>query len=225
MLTKSIVSDSEIHRAVLGELSWDSRVSETEVGVEVDNGVVTLTGTVSSYAKKLAAQDAAHRVSGVLDVANDIEVKIPGELSRSDTDIASAVRRTFEWDELIPHENISTTVADGWVTLEGNVPTWTARHDAEQAVKILTGVRGVSNKIIVSTPAVSPERVKQMIEDALERRAEREAERIHVSVTGGTVKLTGDVHTWHEKKAVLGAVGHAAGVRSVEDYLRISPVL
>jgi osmotically-inducible protein OsmY len=218
-------SDSEIQQDLLRELSWDPRVEETEVGVEVDRGVVTLTGTVSSWAKREAAQEAAHRVVGVLDVANDIKVKLPGDLVRTDTEIAQAVRRALEWDALVPHERIQSTVSNGWVTLEGTVDTWTQREDAERAVQNLVGVRGVSDTMtVLFTKPVLPERVREAIEDALERRAEREAKRIRVEVTPtGTVTLTGEVRSWAEKRATLAAARFAPGVRSVEDHLEINP--
>jgi osmotically-inducible protein OsmY len=218
-------SDSEIQQDVLRELSWDPRVEETEVGVEVDRGVVTLTGTVSSWAKREAAQEAAHRVEGVLDVANDIKVKLPGDLVRTDTEIAQAVRRALEWDALVPHERIQSTVSNGWVTLEGNVYTWTQREDAERAVQNLVGVRGVSDTMtVLFTKPVQPERVREAIEDALERRAEREAKRIRVEVTPtGTVTLTGAVRSWAEKRATLAAARFTHGVGSVEDHLEIDP--
>ena len=149
-------TDSEIQQAVLQELKWDTRVEETDVGVEVDAGVVTLTGTVSSWAKRLAAQEAAHRVAGVLDVANDIQVKMSGDLRRTDTDIAHAVRHALEWNVFVPEEHIRSTVADGWVTLEGNVDYWSQREDADEAVRRLAGVRGVTNKIEVTPPRCFP---------------------------------------------------------------------
>jgi hypothetical protein len=114
-------SDTQIHHDVLEELKWDSPVDETEVGVQVAGGVVTLTGTVTSWAKRVAAQEAARRVIGVLDVANDIAVKVPGGFMRSDTEIAQAVRQALEWDVFVPNERITSTVTDGWVTLEGPV--------------------------------------------------------------------------------------------------------
>ena len=117
----TVKSDAQIHQDVLRELRWDSRVDETEVGVEVDQGVVTLTGTVASYAEKLAAQEAAHRVTGVLDVANDIRVKMPGSEGRTDTEIAQAVRHALAWNVLVPETRITSTVTDGWVTLDGSV--------------------------------------------------------------------------------------------------------
>src|ERR1700675_3922900 len=111
-------TDTQIHHDVLEELKWDSRVDETEVGLQVASGVVTLTGTVTSWAKRVAAQEAAHRVIGVLDVANDLRVKVPGGLTRTDTEIAQAVRRALEWDVFVPEEKITSTVADGFVTLD-----------------------------------------------------------------------------------------------------------
>ena len=220
-------SDSKIQQDVLRELSWDPRVVETEVGVEVDRGVVTLTGTVSSWAKRVAAQEAAHRVVGVLDVANDIKVKVPGDLVRTDTDIAQAVRQALEWDALVPHQRIQSTVSNGWVTLAGNVDTWTEREDAERAVQNLVGVRGVSDTMTVlfTKPVLpEPERVREAIEDALERRAEREAKRIRVQVMpSGTVTLTGQVRSWADKRATLAAARFTQGVREVEDHLEIDP--
>jgi osmotically-inducible protein OsmY len=218
-------TDSQIQQEVLRELSWDPRVEETEVGVGVDRGVVTLTGTVSSWAKRVAAQDAAHRVAGVLDVANDVQVKLPGNLVRTDTEVAQAVRRALEWDALVPHDRIQSTVSDGWVTLEGNVDTWVEREDTARAVQNLLGVRGVTDKLAVRTvKPVQADRVRAAIEEALARRAEREAKHIQVEVTGaGTVTLTGQVRSWAEKRATLAAARFAPGVRSVEDHLEINP--
>ena len=141
---------------------------EATSGVTVKKGVVTLTGTVDSYAKKLAAQRASHNVPGVLDVANDIEVKVTGSLRRTDSEIARAIRLALEWDVLVPSFKIDSTVTNGWVTLEGEVEYYSERADAERAVAHLPSVRGVTNKIEVCAPPVEPERVKSMIEDVLE---------------------------------------------------------
>jgi osmotically-inducible protein OsmY len=220
-----VKADSQIQREVLQELKWDTRVEETEVGVEVDQGVVTLTGTVSSYAKKLAAQEAAHRVEGVLDVANDVQVKIPGGFTRTDTEVAQAVRHALEWDVLVPDKRIRSTVGSGWVTLEGTVERLGEREDAERAVRNLGGVAGVINKIVVAVPAVDSEAIHQTIEQALKRRAKREADRIQIGVVEGTVTLTGRVRSWSEKEALVGAVSHAPGVRRLENHLRVDPNL
>lgn len=223
MVTTNVRSDAAIQQDVLRELRWDTRVEETDVGVEVDRGLVMLTGTVSSYAKKLAAQEAAHRVHGVLDVVDDVTVKIPGVGARTDSEIAQAVRHALEWDPLVFAELIQTTVANGWVTLDGQVERWSQRGDAEHAVRHVVGMQGVTNRITVKAPEVRPEDVRVAIEEALERRAEREAVRIAVTVHDGTVTLTGRIRTWSEKQAAVGAAGHAPGVRAVEDKLRIAP--
>jgi osmotically-inducible protein OsmY len=214
-------SDEKLQTDVLRELRWDTRVGWSDIDVSVTDGVVTLTGAVTSYAKKMAAQEAAHRVTGVLDVANDIEVMIPS--TRTDTEIAQAVRSALEWDALVPDEQIESTVSDGWVTLEGEVTNIREREDAERVVRRLTGVRGVYNRIIVVTPKVDPDELRSNIEDALERRADREAERLRIEVRDGTVELWGRVHSWQEKRAVIGSISHAPGVREVSDHLRVDP--
>ena len=142
-------TDVQLQRDVQDELRWDTRVKEAAVGVEVTAGVVTVNGTVDSWTARLAAQEAAHRVSGVLDVANDIQVKLPGSHMRNDTDIAQAVRHALEWDILVPQEQIRTTVTNGIVLLEGKVDFWSQFDDAARCVRNLAGVREVQNRITV----------------------------------------------------------------------------
>jgi len=216
-------TDNEIKQQVLRELKWDSRIGWSQIGVEVMEGVVTLTGAVSSYAQKLAAQEAAHRISGVLDVANDVEVRPDGIFVRCDADIALAVRHVLEWDALVPDERIKSTVSDGWVTLEGDVDFWHQREDAERSVLRLEGVIGVTNEINVAPKRVDPKELREEIECALERRADREAERLRIEVNDGAVDLFGRVHSWQEKRAVVGSISHAPGVLQIRDHLRIDP--
>jgi len=216
-------SDAQMHQDVRHELGWDSRVDDTSVSVAVDQGVVTLTGTVASYAAKLAAQDAAHRVPGVLDVANDLYVEIPVPLGCTDTEIAQAVRHALAWDVLVPDTRITSTVTGGWVTLDGRVDRLRERADAERAVWRLRGVCGVTNTIVVCPPIVQSAHVHEVLEAALERHAAREAARIQVQVSDGVVTLTGRVHSYAEKRAVMGAVSHAPGVHTVTDHVRIDP--
>lgn len=219
MGTTIIRSDSSIQQAVLQELKWDTRVEETDVGVEVDNGIVTLTGTVSSYAKKLAAVEAAHRVVGVRDVANDIVVKVPG-MAPTDTDIARAVRHALEWDVMVPHEHIQSTVTNGMVTLRGSVERYSQKEDADRAVRNLAGVQAVINYIEIEyTPRPSAPELQEAIEEALKRRAERTAEHIQVIAKDGVVTLRGHVNSWEERRAVAGLVRHAPGIREVKDEL------
>jgi osmotically-inducible protein OsmY len=216
-------SDRELAQQVLSELRWDSRLACTDISVAVNDAVATLTGTVSSYAKKTAAQEAAHRVAGILDVANDIRVEPVDHFARTDTDIASAVRNALEWDALVPNEQIISTVSDGWVTLEGDVEYWREREDAERAITRLAGVVGVINKITIRNRPVDPKELREQIEYALERRADREAERLRLDIHDGAVDLWGRVHSWQEKRAVIGSVAHAPGVTRVVDHLRIDP--
>lgn len=214
-------TDSEIQQDVLEELRWDARIEETDVGVEVDDGIVTLTGTVSSWAKRFAAQDAAHRVPCVRDVANDIDVKLPGSAGHTDTEIARAVRHALEWGVGVPEKYIRSTVSEGRVTLEGDVSYWSERDAAEDAIRNLAGVRAVSNKIEVAPPKVLRNEVQTAIEEALERQAEREARRVNIVVHDGRVTLSGIVHSWAEREAVIGAARGMVGVESVESSIDV----
>ena len=214
-------SDTQIHRDVLHELAADPRIVATAIGVAVEDGVVTLTGNVGSYAERLAAKEAAHRVRGVLDVANDVEVRPAGVGAPTDAEIAHAVRQALEWDVLVPADRIQSTVAHGIVTLEGGVDLGHERQDAEHVIRRLRGVRDVLNRLQVSAASVDAEDVRQQIEDALERRADRTAKHIQVAVHDGVVTLTGPVHSWAEREAVVGAARYLRGVRDVEDQLSV----
>lgn len=217
-------SDSSLQQRVIRELAWDTRIDATDVGVEVDDGVVTLTGTVGSWAKKLAAQDAAHRVAGVHDVANDIQVRIPGAAGGTDTEIAQAIRAALEWNVMVPDERIETTVSNGVVTLTGNVDFWTQRQDAERVVRDLAGVRAVVNKIeVVPASAVGPDDIRRSIEAALDRQAARHAGHIKLKVEDGLVTVDGVVHSWAEREAVVGAARGTPGVKNVQSHLRVEP--
>jgi osmotically-inducible protein OsmY len=218
-----VKTDAQLQQDVQDELTWDTRVKETEVGVEVTKGVVTLTGTVDSWTARLAAQEAAHRVFGVLDVANDIQVEIPGPHARNDTEIALAVRHALEWDILVPHERIRTTVTNGVVLLEGSVDFWSQFDDAARCIRNLAGVREVQNRISVepSWPAVAPQTVRRAIELALGRHAEHAAKHVQIAVADDRVILSGEVPSWSERNAVEGAVRGTPGVRTVDNHVRI----
>lgn len=223
MTTATIKSDSQIKSDVLDELKWDTTVDETEVGVQVREGIVTLTGNISSYPKKLAARNAAHRVHGVLDVVDSMVVRVSSVWARTDEDLAKSVREALRWNVLVPDERVSTTVSHGVVTLVGNVDTWAQRWDAELAVQRLAGVKDVINKIAVVSRPVNPALLKREIEQALERQADREAKRLGVSVLDGVVTLTGTLRSWGEKNAIERVVIHAPGVRRVEDKTVVDP--
>jgi osmotically-inducible protein OsmY len=216
-------SDVDLRLAVLRELKWDTRVDHCGLGVAVSAGVVTLTGSVASWATKMAAQEAAHRVVDVLDVTNHIRVEVPGRLAKTDAEIALAVRLILEWNTFIPADRIRCTVSQAWVTLEGDVEFWSHRDDSEAAVRDLVGVHGVINMIEVKPTRVAALDVETTIAAALERHADRQARRIHLRVEDGRVTLSGSVSSWPEKQAVVGAVKRTAGVRAIEDRLRVEP--
>jgi osmotically-inducible protein OsmY len=215
-----IRTDEEIQKDVLAELKWDAQVQPNEIGVAVKDGVVTLTGWVDSYLKKWAAEDAAHRVSGVRAVANEIEVKLATE--RTDADIAAAAVRALEWDSSVPADKIKVTVSKGWVTLRGEVEWQYQKEDAERIVRRLSGVKGVSNLITIQ-PSVTPAELKEKIEDALVRNAEIDADRITVEVQGGKAILKGTVRSWAEREAAERAAWSAPGITSVDNRIQVEP--
>lgn len=223
MNLKTMKSDPDIRHAVQNELEWDPRVDSTSIDVRVQNGLVTLTGAVDAYAKKVAACAAVHRVVGVLDVVDELQVKPPGQL-RTDQDLAQAVRAALIWDVYVPDERITSTVSAGWVTLAGDVDQWHQREDAGRAVERLAGVRGVTNRIALRMkPAVDPAKLRDSIEAALARRAEREARRIEIKVEGDHVRLNGCVHSWAERNAVERLVAYSPGVRHIQNDVVVDP--
>lgn len=213
-------SDNDIQRLVLAELSWDPRVEPHEIGVAVNDHVVTLAGFVDSYTKKLAAEEAAHRVSGVRAVTNELEVRVPEHGAPDDEELAQAVVRSLEWDTEVRPGDVEISVVSGWVTLRGLVAWQYEREAAEYVAGRLKGVRGVINQIEVR-PKVDAEGVHHEIRNALVRSAETNADRIHVDVEGTTVVLTGYVRSRGEKNEAARAAWCAPGVTRVANGLEI----
>ena len=214
-------TDEEIQRDVIAELRWDARVKPNEIGVQVKGGVVTLTGWVDSYMKKWAAEEAAHRVKGVKAVANDVEVRLPGDSQRTDADIAAAVVQALESDASMRLEKLDVTVAKGWVTLQGEVEWQYQKEDAERVVRRITGVKGVTNLIAVK-PRVTPSELQKKIEDALVRNAATDAERIQIEVQGSKVILKGTVRSWAERQEAERVAWSAPGVTQVENRITVA---
>ena len=215
-------SDSDVQRSVQDELKWEPGVSDaSKIGVAVKDGVVTLTGFVSSYAEKWAAERAAKRVSGVNALAVELQVQLPGYAKKSDADIAKAAEHALSWAVLVPASSVSVMVEHGWVTLDGNLNWQYQRSAAEDAVRGLTGVIGISNRIAVK-PTVSPIDIKSKIEAALKRNAILDAESINVQTDGGKVTLTGTVSSWAERDEAEAAAWAAPGVTDLKDALTIA---
>ena len=217
-----MITDSDIKRDVEDELRWDPDVDPTDIAVAVKNGVVTLTGFVRSYGQKFSAERAAKRVAGVVGLANDIEVRLPGADQRPDPEIARDAVAALKTRLPLAAENIKVVVKDGWVTLEGEVEWNYQRENAASAVRWIKGVKGVSNLLRLKAQ-VAPTEVKRKIEEAFRRSAEIDANRITVEASGSEVVLKGTVRSWAERQEAERAAWAAPGVTKVENRIIISP--
>ena len=215
------MTDTQFRQDIIDELEFDPSFNGEHIGVVVDKNVVTLTGHVNSYAEKLAAIAAARRVKGVHAIAEIIEVRYSYQNKTADDQIAKRACDILNWDVLVSTNAVDVLVQDGWVTLSGNVNWYYEKISAEDDVRKLSGVRGVTNKIAIRPP-VDSANVKSKIESALKRHAEVEANAIRVTVQNGNkVVLEGKVDNWDERRAVENAAWSAPGVASVEDRLTI----
>ena len=215
-------SDSEIEKNVKAELEWDPDLDATDIAVSVKDGVVTLTGFVKSYTDRYEAEIAAKRVAGVVAVANDIEVRMPSVDERPDPDIAREAAAAIKSQLPISSQNIKIIVKNGWATLEGEVEWQYQRQTAENVVRRIKGVKGVSNTILLK-PRAEPTEVKRKIQEALRRSAEVDANRIEVEARGGEVVLKGTVRSWIEREEAERAAWAAPGVTKVEDRIIVRP--
>jgi osmotically-inducible protein OsmY len=215
-------SDSEIERDVRDELKWDPDLDADDIAVSVKDGVVTLAGFTKSYSDRLEAEAAAKRVAGVHAVANDIEVRLPAIDQRPDPDIAKDAVAALKSELPISHDNIKVIVKDGWVTLEGSAEWQYQKTTAENAVRKVKGVKGVTNVITVK-PKVQPTDLQRRILDAFKRNAEVDANRITVEANGSEVILKGTVRSWIEREEAERVAWSAPGVTKVEDRIVVSP--
>jgi osmotically-inducible protein OsmY len=217
-------ADSDIKRDVEEELEWEPNVDATDIAVAVKNGVVTLTGFVRSYAHKLAAERATKSVAGVVGLANDIEVRLPGADARPDPEIAREIAAELKLWLPYSAEHIKAVVKNGWVTLEGEVEWNYQRDHAERAVRWIKGVNGVSNLIRLKPRATpSPTEIKHKIEEAFRRSALVDANRVTVEASGGEVMLRGTVRSWAERQEAERAAWAAPGVIRVDNRITVSP--
>jgi osmotically-inducible protein OsmY len=215
-------SDSEIERDVREELKWDPDLDAEDIAVSVKNGVVTLAGFTRSYTDRLEAEAAAKRVAGVLAVANDIEVRLPAIDQRPDPDIARDAVASLKSELPISHDKIKVIAKDGWITLEGAVEWQYQKTTAENTVRKVKGVKGVTNVIMVK-PKVEPSDLKRKIQEAFKRNAEVDANRITVETNGSEVVLKGTVRSWIERDEAERVAWSAPGITKVDDRIVVSP--
>jgi osmotically-inducible protein OsmY len=213
-------TDIELQSDVLEELRWEPAVAFAGITVLAKDGVVTLTGTVPFFAEKLAAERATRRVKGVKAIAEELSVRVLEYHNHKDTDIAESVANALKWHVWVP-DSVQATVEKGWVSLNGQVKWQYQRNAAEDAVRYLSGVVGISNKIAVN-PGIEPSDVRTAIEGALKRDAQIDSDNIKVSTAGGKVTLTGKIHSWNQRDDAGWAAWSAPGVNEVQNDLAVS---
>jgi osmotically-inducible protein OsmY len=214
-------TDLQLKDDVLSELAWDPAVHAQAIDVTVKDGVVALSGHLGTFAEKRAVEKAVRRVTGVRGLALDLDVQLAPEHRRTDSDIARAALAALRWHAWVPHERLHVQVEDGWVTLTGQVDWHYQLASAEQCIRPLLGVRGITNRIAVKSPVIESE-VSRQIVGALTRHAQREANRIDVDVQGSVVTLAGTVDSLPEHDAVVAVANATRGVSRVVDHLAIA---
>jgi osmotically-inducible protein OsmY len=217
--------DKELKQHVQNALDWEPSIDATDIGVSVNEAVVTLRGNVGSYVEKVSAERVALRVYGVKALANDVSVRLVSGHERTDTEIAQAAVAALKWNTVVPADRVTVTVANGWLTLNGTLDYYHQSAAAQRAVRNLTGVKGVSNGIVLQAPVILPKAgdVTAKIEAAFRRSAEIDARRINVTAQDGKVILSGNVHSWAERQEAERAAWAAPGVTQVDDRLAVVP--
>ena len=213
-------TDSQIQKDVMAQLKWEPFLTASEIGVAVKNGVVTLSGIVDTYSKKLGAEKAAKKVSGVKAVAEDIQIGVSPAYNKSDTEIAEAVLNALKWHSAVQEEKIKIKVENGVVTLDGEVEWDFQRTNAKRAVENLTGVRAVYNMIALK-PKITASGIEQKIQASFQRSATIDSGKITADVAGSKVILRGKVRSFAEKDDAENAAWFAPGVTSVENKIEM----
>lgn len=213
-------TDSEIQKDVMEQLRWEPLLNASEIGIAVKKGIVTLSGTVDTYNKKLKAEQAAKKVAGVKAVAVEMDVKIGVAGKKTDAEIAEAVVNALKWHTSVPDERIKVKVEKGWVTLEGELEWEYQRSAARTAIENISGVVGIANNIRL-TQFIKTTDVKNKIVSAFHRSATVDADKITVLADGSKVTLAGKVRSFAEKRDAEDAAWDAPGVNKVDNKLEI----
>ncbi len=214
-------SDSEIRHDIEEEIDWDPQIGSRDIAVSVRNAVVTLAGFVRSFGEKTRAEADAKRVAGVAGLANDIEVRLPLLGRKPDPQIAREVIAGIQIEMPTIHERIRVRVADGRVTLEGEVEWHYQRVRAEEAAGKVKGVRSIDDEIIVNAQ-ILPFEIKYKIEAAFLRSAEIDADAVTVQIAdNGTVILAGSVRSWAERDQAERTAWSVSGVGRIENRIDV----
>jgi len=213
-------SNQELQTDVQNAIKWEPLLNAAEIGVIAKDGVVSLTGVVNSYAKKMAAENAAKKVIGVKALVEKIEVKLPSTWTKTNAEIANEVLAGLKSNWSVPNDKVTVKVEDGWVTLEGELP-WNFQKDAaKSAVNYLTGVKGVTNNIKIKSE--THDKIEQKdVENAIARSWSVDDSDINVSVSGTTVTLSGTVNSWHQRDEAGRIAWNTPGIWHVNNELAV----
>jgi osmotically-inducible protein OsmY len=215
------MSNDDLQRYVTDELYWDPKVDSAAIAVSVNNGAVTLRGTVGSFREKQEAKHDAERIYGVKDVKNELDVRILNEHRRSDADLRGDVLQAMVLDSLVP-STIDAKVDNGVVTLTGKANWQYQRDEAESTAGNLLGVMGVEDEIELIPPGPTSHDVEHSIKKAMERNAKLDAESVSVESSGGTITLRGTVSSWADHDEAVNAAWAAPGVTRVKDHILVA---
>jgi osmotically-inducible protein OsmY len=213
-------NNSELQTDVQNAIKWEPLLNAAEIGVTAKDGVVSLTGVVDSYAKKLEAENAAKKVIGVKAVVEKIEVKFPNSWTKTNAEIANEVLSALKSNWLIPSDKVTLKVEDGWVTLEGELPWNYQKEAAKNAINWLTGVKGVTNNIKIKSESHDVIEQKD-VENAIGRSWSLEDLDIKVKVSGTTVTLTGTVKSLYQKEEAGRIAWNTRGIWHVKNELEV----